>query len=98
MDVVIDYEILLGTGKEVVVKALSIASDGVSNTFHFRSPIKWPLTVIPIMVLRGMTAILITKIYKRSYLKYLQTMADNTPMALSSANFCETCSADQSLI
>jgi hypothetical protein len=38
MDVVIDYEVLIGTGKEVVVKELSIAADGVINTFHFRSP------------------------------------------------------------
>jgi hypothetical protein len=42
MDVVIDYEVLYGSGNEPIVKELSIAADGVINTFLFRSPYHMP--------------------------------------------------------
>jgi hypothetical protein len=38
MNVVIDYEVLYGSGNESVVKELSVDADGVINTFLFRSP------------------------------------------------------------
>jgi hypothetical protein len=42
MDVVIDYEVLYGSDNEPIVKELSIAADGVINTFLFRSPYHMP--------------------------------------------------------
>ena len=37
-EVIIDYETLTGKNNEPVVKELSIAADGVLQTWHFRSP------------------------------------------------------------
>jgi hypothetical protein len=38
VEVVIDFETLEGLRKEVVVKELSLAADGVIQTWHFKSP------------------------------------------------------------
>jgi hypothetical protein len=38
MEVVIDFETLKGHREETVVKELSLAADGVIQTWHFKSP------------------------------------------------------------
>jgi hypothetical protein len=59
MELVIDYESLKGHRDETVVKDLSLAADGVIQTWHFKSPytmrhhgslenvLKWDDGVIP---------------------------------------------------
>jgi len=41
MDVVIDYEYFLGAHGKEVIKEISVASEGVQETFRFLPPIPW---------------------------------------------------------
>jgi hypothetical protein len=57
MEVVIDYEVLMGLGNDPVVKQISLAAKNVSIPFIFKVPTPCTLTAMPKTVLTGTTAI-----------------------------------------